>query len=115
MPPTTPPAIAPAGVGVGVGVGVSVSVGVGVGFDVDVGVSVVDADAGREVAGPEDEVIASESVAVVVRVVVAVKAMYTTDTEPPLYVWYTVMTVPAVAQPKYVSSVPGKIKISYWQ
>lgn len=35
MPPTTPPAIAPAGVGVGIGVGVGVGVGVGGTGDVE--------------------------------------------------------------------------------
>jgi len=105
MPPTTPPAIAPAGVGVIVGAGV----GVGVGVDV------IDTDAGGEVLGPTDEVILDGGVAVVVRVVVAVKGVYATVTEPPLYVGYTVTTVPAVAQPKYVNSVSGKTKMSYWQ
>lgn len=100
MPPTTPPAIAPAGVGVGIGVGVGVGVGV----------VVVDSD-----AGGADEVIVGGGVAVVVRVVVAVKGAYVTVTEPPLYVGYTVTTVPAIAQPKYVNSVSGKTKMSYWQ
>lgn len=109
MPPTTPPAIAPAGVGVSVGAGASV--GVGVGVDVDV----IDTDAVEEVLGPTDEVILDGSVAVVVRVVVAVKSAYDTVAEPPLYVGYTVTTVPAMAQPKYVNSVSGKTKMSYWQ
>ena len=106
MPPTAPPAIAPAGVGV--------SVVAGAGVD-GVGVGVVDTNAGREVTGPADEVIVGEGVAVVVRVVVAVKGAYVTVTEPPLYVGYTVTTVPAAAQPKYVNSVSGKTKTSYWQ
>jgi hypothetical protein len=36
-------------------------------------------------------------------------------TEPPLYVGNTVTTIWDTAQPKYVSSVCGKTKRSYWQ
>jgi hypothetical protein len=84
MPPTTPPAIAPAGAGVDVDVGVGVRV-VDIETDVLPGTVVEELPDGDVTSVAED--------------VLIVKGVYLTVVEPPVYVGYTVMTVSTAAQP----------------